>query len=313
MKSQISLPAQAGNLKSQIYKILIPIFRTGRDDSGQIVLMVVLLTMVGLTVGLSLISRTVTDIRISSQIEQSNRAFSAAEAGVETALQGAAIGGPATGNITLPGAVGSEQDRVYAQYQVSNVGGVPNEILELPLTFPYNSHTVWLVSHDTDGSLNISTSYPTSKTLEICWGSDSSNRPAIELTLVYLEGDDYKIAKAAYDPENRNNFYSSELSGSPIYCGGKYRFRKIISGSGSVPDGFGINPTATLLFLRIKPVYDSTSIAVKPAENETLPIQGQLINSVGRTETGVVRKLQVIQGYKTLPVLFDYTLFEEGS
>jgi hypothetical protein len=288
--------------------------KIGRQNSGQIVLMIVLLTMVGLTVGLSLVSRTVTDIRISSQIEQSNRAFSAAEAGVETALQGVSLGGPATGNITLPGAVDSEKDRVYAQYQVSNVGGVQNGILELPLTFPYNSRTVWLVPHNTDGSLNISASYPVSKTLEICWGSDSSNNPAIELTLVYLEGSDYKIAKAAYDAENRGNqFYSPDSSPNPTYCGGKYRYRQSIKATDPTPGGLAIDGTATLLFLRITPVYSSTSIAIKPEENEALPIQGQLINSVGRTETGVVRKLQVIQGYKILPILFDHALFEEGN
>jgi len=37
-------------------------------NSGQVVLILILITVVGLTIGLAMISRTITDIRITSQI-----------------------------------------------------------------------------------------------------------------------------------------------------------------------------------------------------------------------------------------------------
>lgn len=55
--------------------------------SGQVVLIVLLVMVVVLTIGLSLISQSVTDISISKDEEESIRAFSAAEAGIEAALQ----------------------------------------------------------------------------------------------------------------------------------------------------------------------------------------------------------------------------------
>src|SRR3989338_5751978 len=133
-----------------------------RFDEGQIVLILVLITVVGLTIGLSLISRTITDIRISSQIEQSSRAFSAAEAGIETALRGNVEIGP-TGTVSLEGA--------SANYSVSTVGGTDANY-NLSLTEVGNSQTVWLVEHNADDSINESGySYPVSSTLEVCFGT----------------------------------------------------------------------------------------------------------------------------------------------
>lgn len=60
--------------------------------SGQVVLIVLLVVVVVLTIGLSLISQSVTDISISKDEQEAIRAFSAAEAGIESALQNIALG-----------------------------------------------------------------------------------------------------------------------------------------------------------------------------------------------------------------------------
>ncbi|MFH0863897.1 MAG: PilX N-terminal domain-containing pilus assembly protein, partial [Candidatus Gottesmanbacteria bacterium] len=57
-------------------------------QNGQILLIVLLVMVVGLTMGLSLATRSATDVKISSQLEHSSRAFAAAEAGIEAALKG---------------------------------------------------------------------------------------------------------------------------------------------------------------------------------------------------------------------------------
>lgn len=54
---------------------------------GQAALIVTLVVIVGLTVAVAVISRSVTDIGISTQEEERARSFSAAEAGVEDALR----------------------------------------------------------------------------------------------------------------------------------------------------------------------------------------------------------------------------------
>src|SRR3989338_3404772 len=53
---------------------------------GQILILVLLIVVVALAVGLSVASRNITNLRTSTQTEQSQRAFSAAEGGVEDVL-----------------------------------------------------------------------------------------------------------------------------------------------------------------------------------------------------------------------------------
>ena len=54
--------------------------------SGQILILVLLIVVVSLAVGLSVAPRNLTNLRISTQTEESQRAFSAAEGGVEDVL-----------------------------------------------------------------------------------------------------------------------------------------------------------------------------------------------------------------------------------
>lgn len=274
-----------------------------QSQAGQIVLILVLVTVVGLTIGLSLISRTVTDVRISSQIEQSNRAFSAAEAGVESALKGAVVGGP-TGTVNISG------DNISANYNVTALGGQSSVYL-MPNTVANSTQTVWMTGHNDDESLNenISASYPANSSIDICFGTGTT-KPAIIITVLYKDGTDYKNAKAAYDsnPGGRtpsNNFASVDSIGE--YCGGNFLYKKTVNFS-----DLQIPGTAILLTLRLQPLYENTPLAVKPADNVNLPVQGKMITSVGKTNTGVVRKIQVNQGYAVLPVLLDYTLFTEN-
>lgn len=280
------------------------------SNTGQVVLMLVLITIVGLTIGLSLISRSVTDIRISSQIEQSGRAFSAAEAGVETALKAVTVNGT-SGTITLPGA--------SADYSVTSVGGSTNS-LTFPLTEVGSSQTVWLIPHHSDGTINEAgpwdsgnQPYPTTQSLDICFTAGAMGNPAVIATIYYKEASTYKVAKKAYDSQVRNNNFILADTGSG-YCDGAFNFKKTISpvtDGDPATDDFGINSSATLLVLTIQPVYASASLAVKPSFS--LPIQGSQITSVGQTSTGVVRKVQVNQGYPVLPQVFNFAFFCENN
>src|SRR3989344_8115565 len=69
---------------------------------GQALLIVVLSLAVVLTIVLSILARSVTDIKISTGSENALRAFSAAEAGVERALiAGGSIGATQIGDATF--------------------------------------------------------------------------------------------------------------------------------------------------------------------------------------------------------------------
>src|SRR3989304_631033 len=56
-------------------------------EKGQILILFLLVLVVGLAIVLSVASRTITDIRTTTTSDESNRAYFAAEAGIEEALQ----------------------------------------------------------------------------------------------------------------------------------------------------------------------------------------------------------------------------------
>lgn len=274
-----------------------------RKNSGQAVLLLVLITVVGLTIGLSLISRTVSDIRISSQFEQSGRAFSAAEAGVETALRSNIVAGP-TGTVQLPGA--------SASYTILLQGG-GTDIYTTALTESGNTQTVWLVDHNPDGTLNESGyAYPTDSLIEVCWGSQTGVVPAIIVSIYYKDGVNYSYAKKAFDPTARGNSFINSVDLAGGYCQGNLKYRKFImpsTDSDATSEDYNIPPSAILLMMRLTPVYATTSIALTPTAD--FPVQGKVISSVGQTDSGIIRKIQVTQGYFVLPQLLDFALFTQ--
>lgn len=62
------------------------------NQSGQALLIILLSTLVALTVGLAITQRSLTDVANSTRIEQSTKAFSAAEAGIEKVLSNPSLG-----------------------------------------------------------------------------------------------------------------------------------------------------------------------------------------------------------------------------
>ena len=57
------------------------------NERGQIILVLVLVITVALAIGISVVQRSLSDISTSTKVEESSRAFSAAEAGIERALK----------------------------------------------------------------------------------------------------------------------------------------------------------------------------------------------------------------------------------
>src|SRR3989344_6653038 len=58
-----------------------------KNESGQVLVIFLLVLVIGLALVLSIASRTVTDIRQTTTSDESNRAYYAAESGVEDALK----------------------------------------------------------------------------------------------------------------------------------------------------------------------------------------------------------------------------------
>jgi hypothetical protein len=290
-----------------------------KRESGQALLLVVLSLAVVLTIILSILSRSVTDIAVTSRSEEAVRAFSAAEAGVEQALViGADVGGTigdSNFNAQVSGFAQGERD-------FANPAGV----------LAGESALFWFVAHnETTGETECSVANPcfTGSQFRICWGesgtgSGEATTPAIEVSVFYAATPGIlgttRIARATYDPnssrQSSNNF-SAPDAGTCTAGGEDFQFQKLIDlttlgipiGSYSVQNG--------LQFAKVRLFYNTDitqpiGIDVYQVGNGLLPSQGIKIESVGQAGESN-RKIDVYQGFGEPPPIFDSAVFSPGG
>src|SRR3989344_396244 len=85
-ENTIDPPSHEASEDRQLTRTEQEVTMESRMKSGQILILVLLIVVVSLAVGLSVASRNLTNLRISTQTQESQRAFSAAEGGVEDVL-----------------------------------------------------------------------------------------------------------------------------------------------------------------------------------------------------------------------------------
>ena len=274
-------------------------------ESGQALVLILLSLSVVLTIILYVLSRSVTDISISTHQSDSVRAFSAAEAGVETAL----ITGSGTANSVSIG---------DASYSV-NIANAATSAFNFPVAMlSGDTTTLWFVSHKSDGSITCDSGFPdcfTGDAVKICWGkpgtsSSDTSTPAIEFSVYYesTPGDlsTVKIARAAYDPYSArtvSNYFGSGSSSECIIGGTGYAFQNTITLSGLGGIDFNNNG---LLFARIRMLYNTSEAhPIGFSTSSPLPSQGLEIVSTGTSGTGSVqsnRRISVFQGWPEFPL-----------
>lgn len=257
-----------------------------KNEKGQALLIVVLVMVVALTVGLSVASRSITNLRTSTEEANSQKALAAAEAGVEQAIKSNAI-------LTQ----GNFGDTTYTT-NIKEVNGTNILLYGGNPVLQDNGIDVWLSKYSSTPA-NLFTTDLWSGTLTIKWGvsSDSCNNAAIEFVLIYNTRSDPKIKRFAFDPcqirKSSNNFTAATLAQSNT--SGKDFFYEA-----QVPVSLG-------LIGRIVPLYTNTPVAL--VGSSALPSQGSTVTSTG-TSGGTQRKVNVFQGYPEIPSeYFLYNLF----
>jgi len=273
-----------------------------RDSSGQALLIILLIMAVALTIGLSVVSRSITDIRISQEQEESARAFSAAEAGLESLL--------ATGG--APGSVGDFTiDTDIEPLGNSSTFVFPKEIRA------GDTQTVWLVDHLDEDTLDLNN--PKSFTdFEFHWGNEelSGNEetaPALEAVIIYKDlAGEYTTKRVTFDPKPaRSDGFTSVSDGDHSFGEKRFSFKRKFSED----DYTDSLPSGDLYTIRIKLLYnDEPQVLGIEAFGDPLPLQGNCYESTASSEvTGISRKVEQCQFYPSLSGIFDYVLFSESS
>lgn len=297
------------------------------SQKGQVLVVLVLTLAVILTVVLSVASRSVTEVTVTSFEENALRAFSAAEAGVEQVLLNPKIDEPISGNPD-PGV--SFTTTVKDPYLSENRFRYPKDLL------PGETATFWLVSHD-DASGRLICSPPDEpcfrgNNLSICWGNPNAppeSEPAVEILFFYDsttqavdDPNNFKnvqIAKFAVDPVSRgNNFEQAQPADGNCDFNGdniddlSYR-RQIVINDDIEP---GCQQPGCPLLVKVRMYYNSEphglGIIAGPVggSENVLPNQGLQITSTG-TAGESTRRVSVFQGYPEPPALFDAAVFSK--
>lgn len=282
------------------------------NESGQALVLVLLSLAVVLTLVLFILSRSVTDILVSSKTEEAARAFSAAEAGIEQALVIGTGGG---------GGVGSSAS--YKSTVSDYAVGSPDFNYPIEISSG-DTMTTWFVSHDSStGETLCDASHPcfTGTAMTVCWGKETDSSgvdttPAIEASIFYESSPgvplSMKIARDTADPNSARLASNSFTQADNLNCtiaDKTYPFQKTITFS-DVGIGAGVSGTqGGLRFARIRMLYtDSTEPVGVRVSGGTLPSQGQDISSTGYSGDSQ-RKVNVFQGWPEVPGIFDFSIY----
>ena len=279
-------------------------------ENGQALLIVLLSMAVILTVVLSILSRSVTDVAVTSRGEESVRAFSAAEAGVEQAL----IGAPTSGTLT-----GSSFDA-----EVVDIGKNLTSFVYPLGVESGDTATVWLVSHDDNGSLVCDGANPchTGSSVMVCWGADQpypdpSLMPAIEVISLYLNtpgnNSTARVARATFDGNSSrrslNNFDVANASGCNIDTESFAYSANVDFAAMGIPSSVYSTPNGMQL-LAVRMLYntDTTHKLGVSTFSSIFPSQGTHVNSTGISGEAI-RKVSVLRLFPDLPPTFYSAVF----
>ena len=280
-------------------------------ERGQVLLIVVLVMVVSLTIGLSVISRSITNVRTSTDEANSAEALAAAEAGIQQTLQsGASNTGSFSNNNTQFST--TVEDAVTTNIPLNNGSVViKDEGIDL-----------WLVPHDSDGNPDYSTPWGSNATVSLYWGEIDSGLPsscdeyeaALEILVVSGTPNSNPASitakRYAVDPCHLvDSTRTSNSFGDPSAVNGSFS-----AGGTQFRNRFDVTNITNGLVIRIIPVYFNTVIAAQPSGGSPpLPSQGSIIVSTG-TAGDVKRKLNVFQGYSYLPIEFtSYGIFSPSD
>lgn len=259
-------------------------------EKGQALLLVVLLVTVVLTVSMSLLSRSIINVRLSVEEDQSLKALAAAEAGIEKAL---------ISNTTIQNGSLSNNS-TFTSTQTSYTGSA-FALNNGRLVLKDIGTDIWLSDYSDDPATLYSN--PWSGTLSIYWGSpqdvcrqneSTNSMAAIEVIVFSGSKANPNVSRYAFDPcgarrsGGNGNKFSSSLGGGAI-AGRTYDNRANIP---AINSG---------LFIRVVPLYANAYVAVQA--NNSLPSQGILIKSTGKSSEAT-RTVSVLKENPTLPIEF---------
>lgn len=318
----------------------------GFMKTGQALVIVLLVLAVAATVGLSIASRSVNEVNLSTTQDDSSQALSAAESGIEAVLNNPNLG---TGGTPVPlPTPPSTTGAPLANYSIANKAafGSSSSVHLGESLLSGDDATLFLQNVNPDGSFTDTGCWNCGLgdsrgggNIIACWGDgdlSGESLPSLEVTFYYWDHTDHtrvSVKKAAFNyfgivstsPRWSNGFTETAsgtfMDGRPN-CGeaNKYASRtdmSITQGGGGQMQMVAANcPSGVCvpLFMRWRMIYnDTTGQRIKALSSGTVyPSQGNTYEVLG-TAGQTTRRVQVTQRFPVVPGIMDHVLFSNGS
>lgn len=296
----------------------------GKKQNGQIVIVLLLIMLVALSIGLAVTQRSVLNLTTSNQAEQSSRALSAAEAGIEKLIQNPAnpveydLGNQSVAKAKSLGLLPPLPPAPESAFGI-----------EYP---PVNKETIatfWLV----DNPINPTTYYGSDR-FSIYFGNKDAvtDKPAIEVTIIYKVGNNF-LANKVYldsdsprastknrfdqfntlyglycDPNNSPKITTILTENSEFYC--KTNNPIVFDNPATAGVDACSSPGCIPYLIRIRLLYANLDhkVAVIPYSTAVFPPQIEIYTSTGQAGQSE-RKIQVFRQANTVPPWLDFSLF----
>ena len=263
------------------------------NQKGQILLITIMLLATVLTVVLAVTFKSTTETQITKLEEESQKALSAAEAGIEASLASGNIVDFSTLNVPS-GFTGS-----------ASVSTTPSRTFLSPVIRKDQQFTIYLATPQETAPgvydfLSLTPGY--SGNLTLCFGNQPESDPALELTLI-KQGD--LIQRYVINPESDPSLISGIGTLTGVSPGGNCPSEVAFSNQFTLDTGVD----NLLLLIRVLSSSPTQTRVGLYADGGNLPLQGRTITSEAKSPTGVSKKVQLFQSFPQIPAEFFVTSF----
>jgi hypothetical protein len=240
--------------------------KNNKNNKGQIAIIVLIVSAIVLTLGLSASKQTVTDTKVDTDEVSLKEAFNTAESGINNYLNGGGESYTTTGSNAIVNFT-----PIGGDTSISSEGVIPANKNQL----------FWLVNHTSTGG--IGTDYYGSNSVKLCV-SDSSFSGALKIDYFYVNGGAYKVKRWGYN-----------FGGGSVVNG-------FNPNTSSCIDTVDLSAGSPLL-ISITPLGSATSLTI--SGSSPFPSQGEDLTSIGTVTSGVKTQVKTRYAYQIPSFLLD--------
>ncbi len=273
-----------------------------KSQEGQVLLIMIMLFATIITVVTTVSFRSTTETQISKLEEESQKTLAAAEAGIEKAIAAKVASGNSKffndPNIDLQNLSGIN----LGESSVNVTSNTGREFVT-PLIQKDQQYTFYLSSYDSAASPQFTVPYPNQ--VAVYYASESAcNSVALEITKVSGLAAPYTV-----------NRYISDSGGIVTNPAGSGTSNLAGGGGGTISNTTfncrtnNISTGSNTILMIVRALGGRTKLAMRGTVGSTLPPQGKYIVSEAKSQSGVVKKIQLFQSLPQIPAEFFVSTF----